>query len=161
MSIVCVESSVLCTASIWAAMRRAILTITLRNTINHSRYTNHPISCNHEVLVTSSVIVTVCLSAIHAEKQWGGGAAVRPAQLDVAVWRHQADHHGGGTVAPVFQPAEDTEASAQLAHTHTHTLNMIKIAHYITALLWEVIFCNMLLWQQVSPNTGRTVQYTV
>lgn len=70
--------------------------------------------------------VTVCLSAVHAEEERGRAAAVRPAQLHAGVRRVQTDHPGGGAVAPVLQPAEDTEAAAQLAQTHTrtHTFNI-------------------------------------
>lgn len=57
----------------------------------------------------------------HADKEWGGAAAVRPPQLHAGVRRLQTDHAGGSTVAPVLQLAEDSEGNAvQLAHAHTH-----------------------------------------
>lgn len=56
--------------------------------------------------------VTVCLSAVHAEEERGRPAAAGPAQLHAGVRRLQADHPGGGAVAPVLQPTEVTEAAA-------------------------------------------------
>ena len=83
----------------------------------------------------------MCLSAAHGEEERGREAVVRPARLHAGVRRLQADHPGGGAVAPVLQPAEDTAASAQLArahartrkhrHTHTHIYTVYTFSIYL------------------------------